>query len=126
MATGTTQSQAIHVANSLLGVAQQIMSIYDQIGLLGEQWNDQQVAATLDKFATVGETPDGGIGDPDPEPVSGNAIDPATYPGLNRSVSALEINQIKGVLDDLKAYIDGQDLGANLGARAILNVATGG
>jgi hypothetical protein len=126
MASGTAQSQAIHVANSLLGVAQQIMSIYDQIGLLHEQWNDQQVAATLDKFATVGETPDGGIGDSDPTPVSGHTIDVSVYPGLSRSVSALEINQIKGALDDLKAYIDGQDLAANPGARAILNVATGG
>jgi hypothetical protein len=126
MATGTAQSQAIYVANSLLGVAQQIMSIYEQIGLLSQQWNDQQVANTMATFSTVNETPDGGIGDPDPTPINGHNFDPAIYPGLSRSVSAMEVTQIKTALDDIKAYIDGQDLPPNPGARAILNVATGG
>jgi hypothetical protein len=126
MTTGTAQSQAIHVANSMLGVAAQIMNIYDQINLLDQQWNDQQVAATLDTFATVSTTADGGVGDSDPAPVSGNMIDLAIYTGLSRSVSALEINQIKGALDDLRHYIDGLVVPANPGARSILNTATGG
>lgn len=126
MATGTAQSQAIHVANSLLGIAAQIMNIYDQIGLLGEQWTDQNVAATLATFSTVGETADGGVGAPDPTPVGDHMIDLGIYPGLTRAVSSLEITQIKSTIDDIKAYIDGADLGANPGARAILNVATGG
>jgi hypothetical protein len=126
MTVGTPQSQAIHVANSLLGLAQQIMSIYDQIGLVHEQWTDQGVANTLATFSTVDVTTDGGIGAPDPAPVNGHAIDTSIYTGLSRSVSALEITQIKSTLDDLKGYIDGQDLGPNPGARAILNAATGG
>lgn len=126
MATGTPQSQAIFIANSLLGIAAQIMSIYDQIGLLGEQWTDQNVAATLAKFSTVGETTDGGIGPPDPTPVGDHMIDLEIYPGLTRAVSSLEITQIKSTIDDIRSYIDGADLAPNPGARAILNTATGG
>ena len=80
MTTGTPQSQAIQASNSLIGVAQQIMNIYDQIGTLGAQWSDQTVATTLAAFGTVATTPDGGVGPPDPAPVNGHMIDLKTYP----------------------------------------------
>ncbi len=126
MSVGTPQSQAIYVANSLIGVAQQIMSIYDQIGLLGEQWTDQNVANILATFSTVDITVDGGVGAVDPEPVNIHMIDPNLYPTLSRPLSSMQITQIKSALDDIKAYIDGTDVAQNPGARAILNVATGG
>jgi hypothetical protein len=53
-------------------------------------------------------------------------IDVTVYTGLSRSVSALQVTQIKGVVDAIRAYIDGQAVAQNPAARAILNAATGG
>lgn len=119
----TPQTQAIQVANALIGAAQQLMSVYQQMVVLDAQWTDQGVAAIIAALATAAQNTDGSIGTPDGSP---NVAHPITSTLLGRAISSNQIGQIKTIMDGIVNYVNGQAVLTQAGARAILNVAVGG
>jgi hypothetical protein len=122
----TPQAQAIAIANQLIAIAQQTMSLYDQMTTIDQQWTDQGAAVIIAALGTVAQNTDGSLGTPDVTPNIAHPIDPAKFPTLSRSLSSNQIGQIKTILDGVVTYVNGQAVTTQVGARAILNVATGG
>jgi len=120
------QSQALQEANGLINAAAQVMGLFTQLQQLQGVWTDTNTGATLESLATCALNADGSLGAPDAQPDPTHPIDTTKHPELTRSISATQIEQIKSTLDDIVAYINGADLNANPGARAILNMAVGG
>jgi hypothetical protein len=120
------QSQAVQEANGLINSAAQVMGLFTQLVQLQGVWQDTNTGATLESFATCSLNPDGSLGAPDAQPDVTHPIDTTKHPELTRSLSATQIEQIKSTLDDIVSYINGVDVAANPGARAILNMAVGG
>ena len=120
------QSQAIVTANDIMALAQQVMNLYRTIVDLDAVWTDDQVANIIAKFGTAPVQPDGSLGTADATPNTSNPIIALNYPPLARDVSSLQLNQAKTILDGIVAYVDGQAVTANPGARAILNAVIGG
>jgi len=120
------QSQAVQEANGLINAATQVMGLFTQLVQLQGVWQDTNTGATLQSFATCSLNPDGSLGAPDAQPDATHPIDTTKHPELMRSLSANQIEQIKSTLDDIVSYINGVDVAANPGARAILNMAVGG
>jgi hypothetical protein len=119
----TPQTQAVQVANGLIGAAQQFMSIYAQLVTLQQQWTDNAVATTLSLMATAALNSDGSLGAADGSP---NVAHPMTNVGLSRAISSTQVTQIKTILDGFVTYINGSAVTTQASARPILNVAVGG
>lgn len=126
MSDTTPQTQAIQVANQLIGAAQQVMSIYTLLSTLQGEWTDQGTANIVAALQTAALNTDGSLGAPDGAPNVNHPIDPRIYPVINRAISSNQVVQMKSILDGIVSYINGQALAAQPGARAILNVAVGG
>lgn len=126
MSAATQQSQAIQVANSLFGLAAQLMSIYTQMVALDAAWSDNGLAAVIAAMGTVTLNADGSLGTVDSTPNVAHPLNPATYPTLQRALSSNQIAQIKTVLDNVVTYVNGSAVSATSGARAILNSSVGG
>lgn len=121
----TPQSQAVQNANGLIIAAAQLMQLYNTLIMLNAEWTDDQVANILAEMQTVPLNADGSLSDaPDAMPDRDNPIDPKL--GISRAISSAQIGQLKSTLDPIVAYINGNAVAANPGARAILNAAVGG
>src|SRR5216684_2857305 len=105
----TQQSQAIQVANQLMSLSQQLLSIYQQMLTLDAAWTDDAVATVVAAMATTALNADGSSGAADGTP---NVAHP--------------IAQAKTIMDGIVAYVGGQAVTTQAGARAILNAVTGG
>ena len=122
----TPNTQTIQVITSLVNAAQQMMSLYDLIVTMDQQWTDQSVATLSAAMTTCAANADGTMGAVDATPKPANPISTTVYPTMPRSISSNQIAQMKTVVDGLVAYINGQAVTTQPGARAILNVAVGG
>jgi len=126
-ATQSPQSQAIYVANSYLALAEQLMTMHDQLTELALQWTDDNVVNTLAQLHTVSIQLDGSLATiGDSSPIQTNPINPQVYQTLTRPVSTLQITQIKTVLDGIVSYVNGSAVTTQPGAHAILNAVIGG
>jgi hypothetical protein len=126
-ASQSPQSQAIDVANGLLSISQQVLSIYGQLKELAAEWTDENVANTLSQLNTVAVNLDGSLATVnDTNITTTHPINPVQYPTLTRPVSVLQLTQAKTILDGLIAYIEGGAVTTQPGARAILHAVTGG
>jgi len=119
-------SQAIQISQQLMSASSTLMQLYTLIVTMDAQWTDQGVANSISSMATVTLNPDGSAGAADGTPNPNHPISPTVYPSLGRLISANEIEQVKTIIDGVVAYINGQAVAAQPGARAILNVAIGG
>jgi hypothetical protein len=122
----TPQTQAIQVANTLFGLAAQLMSIYTQMEALDAAWTDNALAAVIANMGTVVQNADGSIGAADGSPNVAHPLNPATYPSLQRCLSSNQIASIKTILDNVVTYVNGSAVSATASARAILNSSVGG
>ncbi len=122
----TQQSQAIQVANQLMSLSQQLLSIYQQMLTLDAAWTDDAVATVVAAMATTALNADGSSGAADGTPNVAHPISLTTYPTLSRAVSSNQIAQAKTIMDGIVAYVGGQAVTTQAGARAILNAVTGG
>lgn len=122
----TDQSQAIQIANNIIGASQQVMALFVQLTQVQQHWTDVNAGAVIGALATAAQNTDGSLGTPDPSPNSNNPIDTGVHPTMSRAVSSTEISQMKTILDGLVSYINGQAVTTQPGAHAILNVAVGG
>lgn len=122
----TPQSQAIQVANQLVGLSQQLVSLYQQMVALDATWSDQNTSTVLAAMQTVALNPDGSLGAVDGAPNPAHPLNTATYTGLQRALSSNQIGQIKTILDGIVAYVGGNAVTTQPGARSILNQAVGG
>ncbi len=122
----TQQTQAIAIANQLIGLSSALMSIYTQMVVLDAAWTDQGVANVLNAMGTVALNTDGSNGAVDGTPNVTHPLDPAKYPTLSRSLSANQITSLKTVLDNIVTYVNGSAVSATASARAILNTTVGG
>lgn len=122
----TQQSQAIGVANQLITIAGQLLSIYQQMVILDAAWSDDGVATVLANLGTVGLNADGSLGTVDATPNVAHPINPSLYPTLQRAISSNQIAQVKTILDGVVNYVGGQAVTTQVGARGILNAAVGG
>lgn len=123
MAGTTSQTQAAAVANGLISAAQQLMAVYQLMTTLDAQWTDQSSATIIAAMPTAVQNADGSIGTADGSP---NVAHPITLTLLSRAISSNQIGQIKTIMDGIVAYVNGQAVTTQAGARAILNVAVGG
>ena|SRR5258708_904174 len=122
----TPNSQAIQVANQLMSLSQQLLSVYQQMVTLDAAWTDDAVATTVAALTTTALNADGTPGAADGAPNVAHPISLTTYPGLSRAVSSNQIGQAKTIMDGIVAYVGGQAVTTQAGARAILNAVTGG
>lgn len=119
-------SQSIQVANNVMNLASQMMSLYQQIVVLDASWTDVGAAAV---FAAMGTTTLNADGTPGANDGTANAAHPinlGTYPTLKLAVSSNQLAQAKTILDGLVAYVGGSAVTTQAGARAILNAVIGG
>jgi hypothetical protein len=127
MANATPQTQAVQIANQLMAISTQMIQLWQQMVALDAAWTDQGVAATLAAMGTVALNTDGTAGAADGTPNAAHPLDPAKYPALAHLLSSNQIVSIKSILDNgIVNYINGQAVSTQVGARAILNAATGG
>lgn len=124
--SGTLNSQAIKIANDIVSLSQQIISVYQQIVALDAAWTDTGAAVVLAAMTTSVLNPDGSIGAPDGTPNSAHPINTLLYPQMTQAVSSTQLAQAKTILDGIRAYIEGQAVGTQAGARAILNAMING
>jgi hypothetical protein len=124
--TTTPNSQSIQVANQLMALSQQLMSIYQQMVVLDAAWTDQGVAAAVAAMGTTVLGADGLPGAADGAANVAHPINLGTYPTLSRAISSNQIGQAKTIMDGIVAYVGGQAVSTQVGARAILNNVTGG
>lgn len=124
--SATQNSQAIQVANQLISLSQQLMGIYQQMVILDAAWTDDAVATIIAALGTTALNADGTPGTADGSPNAAHPINLATYPTLLRAVSSTQIAQAKSIMDGIVAYVGGQAVSTQAGARAILNAVTGG
>ena len=122
----TPQTQAIAVINQLENIAIQLMAVYQQMVVIDAAWTDNAMANTINALGTVTLNADGSTGAVDATPNTAHPIDPNKYPSLSRTLSAVQITQIKTTLDNVVTYVNGSAVSATASARAILNSASGG
>lgn len=124
--SATPQTQTIQTANSLISLAGQLLSIYQQMVIIDAAWTDNGEANILNALGTVTLAPDGSTGSADATPNVAHPISPTLFPSLSRSLSANQITSIKTVLDSIVTLVNGSAVSAQAGARGILNSAVGG
>lgn len=122
----TAQSQAIQTANTIMGLASQLLNIYQQMVIIDAAWTDDAVAVTVAAMATTALNADGSSGAADGTPNVAHPINLATYPSLSRAVSSNQIGQAKTILDGIVNYVGGSAVTTQASARPILNAVTGG
>jgi len=126
MAAATQQTQAIAVANQLIGLSTALISIYQQMVVLDAAWTDQGTANVLNAMGTVALNTDGSTGTADVTPNVTHPLSPALYSNLSRSLSANQITSLKTILDNIVTYVNGSAVSATASARSILNTTVGG
>lgn len=122
----TNNTQAIQIANGLISCANQLLALYNQIGVLNTAWTDDAVANTLNAMTTVALNSDGTQGTADSTPNVAHPISLTVYPTLNRSISANQLASLNTVLGTITTLVNGSAVSAQSGFRAIINNATGG
>jgi len=123
----TPQQQAISIANGYLSVAQELITVYERLRSLNDQWTDYNVASLLALMQTIAVNADGSFAAvPDGSPITTNPINPSAYPALLRPVSSLQVSQVKTITDGFLSYVGGQAVSTQVGARAILHAVMGG
>lgn len=120
------QSQAIQIVNQLIANSQQLMTLYQSMVTLDQQWTDDAAANTIAAMSTVTLNSDGSPGTADGSPNVAHPISPTTYPSLSRLISSNQIAQLKTILDGIVNYVGGSAVSTQASARPILNVAVGG
>jgi hypothetical protein len=124
--TATPNSQAIQVANQLMSLSQQLISVYQQMLTLDAAWSDDAIAATLAAMTTTALNTDGTPGAVDGAPSATHPISLTVYPTLSRAVTSTQLGQAKTIMDGIVAYVGGSAVTTQVGARAILNIVSGG
>ena len=122
----TQQMQAIQNANQVMGLAGQLLSLYNQILTVNANWQDDNSLAVMNAMGTAKQNTDGTIGASDTTPVSGNPLDPTKYPTLSHAASVSQITSALTQLNNIVNYINGQALAATPGVRTVLNAVSGG
>lgn len=124
----TLQSQSIQNANTIIGLAQQLLVLYGQITAASNAWNDDGSLAVINALATCALNVDGSLGTADGTPVTTHPIDtrvPANT-ALSRAVSASNIASCLTQLNNVASFINGNAVAATPGVRSLLNQVTGG
>lgn len=121
----TPQTQALNVANTLVSIAQQLISVYGQMDVLDAAWTDNAIATVLGTLGTIALNPDGSLGAQDSTPNPNHSLNPNLYPTLTRALSSTQLTQIKSICDAVVSLLNGNAVTAQGGARAILNQAVG-
>lgn len=122
----TPQTQAIAIANTIIGLAQQLKTLSDQIAAVNLQWQDDGTANTLNALATTTVNVDGTAGTVDGTPNVAHPINVAVYTALNRAISANDLASLLTVLNSVPNYVAGGAISATPGVRGILNKVIGG
>jgi len=122
----TQQSQALQTINTIFSAAQQLSNLNVLIQQIDASWTDDSVATVIAALQTCPLQADGSLGTPDGTPNAAHPINPASYPALSRANSSNQIAQAKTVLDGIVAYMAGQAVTTQPGARAIINAVVGG
>jgi hypothetical protein len=124
--SGTPNSQAVKIANQIVALSQQLISTYQQIVALDAAWTDTSAATLLAAMGTMAQNPDGSLGTPDGTPNAAHPINTLLYPVMSQAVSSTQLAQAKTILDGVRAYVEGQAVSTQVGARAILNAMING
>lgn len=122
----TAQSQAIQIVNSIIALGVQLEGLYNQIGIVAAQWNNNGVQTVIGAFGTVSQNADGSQGASDGAPNNAHPMNLATYPALSRSISANQVSALLSILQDVQSFINGNALSATGGIGQIINGVVGG
>ena len=120
------QITAIVWANAQIASAQALMAWYKNQVELNNQFSDGGIATLLASCSTVTTGADGTQSTADGTPNTAHQISLAVYPTLGRPLSQTQLLQAQTAAAAVVAYINGQAVSTNPGARAILGATWGG
>lgn len=127
MTVPTPQSQAVQTANTILGLAGTLMSLYTQINSAVQAFSDTGAANFWGNFPTAATNADGTIGLADSNPTAGHVIDTRIITGLSRSASSADLQAAVSTLQSIQTYLNGTgDVPQTGGVRLSLNKLIGG
>jgi hypothetical protein len=122
----TAQTQTLQNINTIVSLAQQLLSLYLQIVAANNAWGDDGSLAIAQALATCAQNADGSLGTADVTPNNAHVIDPRVYAALSRAVSENTVTSLLTQLNNVVSFINGNALSATPGIRSLLNQVTGG
>lgn len=123
----TKQTQAIQIANTYFQLAQQLLTLSQQVQIAKKAWSDTGTANVLASLSTAALNADGSLGQADTQVNTANPIDTRQVTGLARTTSSNQISAIVSVMDSIPNFVESlADVPVQGGIRAILNNASGG
>lgn len=120
------QSQAIADANAIMGLAVQLVGLYNAITSANQAWNDHSALTVLQAMGTVAQNADGSLGTADGSPNAIHPLDTTKYPTLQRAILSSDLGSILTQLNAVVSFINGSAIGPTAGVRSVLNKASGG
>lgn len=103
--SATKQSQAVALANELIGLAGMLQSVNFTASGLSQRYGNQGTQAVLNALPTCALAADGSLGAADTAPVSGNPIDTRVVIGLNRACTAQQLIAVKNTMNEFIAFM---------------------
>ena len=103
--SATKQSQAISLANELIGLAGQLQSVNFTSSNLSQRYGNQGTQGVLNALPTCALNADGTLGAADVTPVAGNPIDTRVVTGLNRACTAQHLIAVKNIMNEFIAFM---------------------
>ena len=122
----TSQSQAVAIANNLIGIAQSLYGLQTSIQQATGQFTQLTLATPLGAMATTAVNTDGSLGTADATPVSGHVIDTRVITSLNRAVSATTIESLVTLLQAVNTLLSGSTVSQQGQAPQVLAQLSGG
>ena len=101
----TKQSQAVSLANELIGLAGQLQNVNFTSSNLSQRYGNQGTQAILNSLPTCALNADGTLGMADVAPVPGNPIDTRVVTGLNRACTAQNLIAVKNIMNEFIAFM---------------------
>ena len=122
----TSQSQAVSIANNLIGIAQSLYGLQTSIQQATGQFTELTLATPLGAMATTAVNADGSLGTADATPVSGHVIDTRVITGLNRAIPATTISSLVTLLQAVNTLLSGSTVTQQGQAPQVLAQLSGG
>ena len=122
----TLQTQAVQVANNLIGIAQTLYQLQDQINLNAAQFMQLTLGSVFTAMATCASNADGSLGAADAAPAAGHVIDTRVVTGLSRAVSANDLATLNTLLQSVATLLSGAAVTQQGESPQLLNKLIGG
>lgn len=89
--SATLQSQAVAIANQLIGIGQQVYNVQQQINQSNGVYGQLSLSAVLAALPTCAVNADGSLGTADGSPNPAHVVDTRVVENLSRTISANDL-----------------------------------